>query len=37
MSMNAERARSAFAESAGEINQQLSDYQNDVENIKEYL
>ena len=34
MSMNAERARSAFAESAGEINQQLSDYQNDVENIK---
>lgn len=34
MSMNADRARSAFAESAGEINQQLGDYRNDVDNIK---
>jgi len=34
MSMNAERARSAFAESAGEINNQLANYNQDVENIK---
>jgi len=34
MSMNTDRARSAFAESAGEINQQLGDYRNDVDNIK---